>query len=166
MSLQVVALHINVVPFCFRLLTRDMPMVPRINFAIVDVRDVAASHLAAMTVPEANGNRHIVDGHNAWFSDLAVMLEKEFKGQGYKPPTSTCPYPLLWMLGRFDKTIKMVLPSVGKVIKYENTRMKTVLGVEPHSIEETIIDMAYSMIENGTIKKTPKYKPRAVDTEM
>ena len=143
-----------------RLLNHEMPMVPRINFAIVDVRDVAASHLAAMTVPEASGNRHIVHGQNIWISELAKILENEFKPQGYKVPTSTAPYPLLWMIGRFDKTVKMILPSVGHVTRYDIGRMKSILGVEPRPIEETLIDMAYSLIENGSVKKTKGYKPR------
>ena len=32
-----------------------MPACPKLNFAIVDVRDVAAAHIKAMTVPEAAG---------------------------------------------------------------------------------------------------------------
>lgn len=144
-----------------RLMCREMPMVPKINFAIVDVRDVAASHIAAMTIPEANGKRHITDsGRNLWFSELAGILDKEFRPQGYKVPTSVAPYPLLWVIARFDKTIRLILPSVGKVTSVENGRMKTVLGVEPRPIEDTVIDMAYSMIENGTVPKTKEYKPR------
>ena len=38
-----------------RLLERSMPACPKLNFAIVDVRDVAAAHIKAMTVPEAAG---------------------------------------------------------------------------------------------------------------
>ena len=38
-----------------RLLERSLPACPKLNFAIVDVRDVAAAHIKAMTVPEAAG---------------------------------------------------------------------------------------------------------------
>ena len=140
-----------------RLLDRDMPMLPRINFAIVDVRDVAACHLAAITVPEANGKRHIANAASLWFQDMAVILDKEFRSQGYNVPTSNCPYPLLWMIARFDKTLRMILPSVGHITKIDNGRMQNVLGVKPRPVEQTLVDMAYSMIENGTAKKTPQY---------
>ena len=37
-----------------------MPFVPKLNFAIVDVRDVATAHIKAMTLPEASGNKDVV----------------------------------------------------------------------------------------------------------
>ncbi|KAK2179079.1 hypothetical protein NP493_515g00002 [Ridgeia piscesae] len=70
----------------------------------------------------------------------------------------TAPYALVWLLSWFDKTIQMILPSIGKDTKLDNTRMREVLGVEPRKIEDTYIDMVYSMIENGMIKKTKDYK--------
>ena len=144
-----------------RLLCREVPFLPRLSFPIVDVRDVAACHLATMTVPEASGHRHIAYCQSLWFTDVAAILEKEFKGQGYKVPTSTAPYPLLWIMGRFDKSVRSMLPSIGKVLNHSNSRMKNVLSVQPHPTEETILDMAYSMIESGFINKTKDYKPRS-----
>lgn len=38
-----------------RMLERQMPMLPALNFNIVDVRDVALAHVRAMTLPEAAG---------------------------------------------------------------------------------------------------------------
>ena len=34
-----------------------MAAIPKINFAVVDVRDVAAAHVKAMTLDEAKGER-------------------------------------------------------------------------------------------------------------
>jgi hypothetical protein len=36
--------------------------------------------------------------------------------------------------------------------------MKEVLGITPRDVKETIIDMAYSLIEAGLVKKSKKYK--------
>jgi dihydroflavonol-4-reductase len=38
-----------------QLLERKVPVVPRLNFPIVDVRDVAKAHVIAMTSKEASG---------------------------------------------------------------------------------------------------------------
>lgn len=38
-----------------RLLQREVPMVPKICFAMCDVRDVAGVHIKAMTSPKAPG---------------------------------------------------------------------------------------------------------------
>ena len=141
-----------------RLMLRDMPMLPKLYFPCVDVRDVATAHIKAMTVAEAVGNRHIIHGEGLWLSRIAKILSSEFRPQGYDIPMRTAPYALVWLLSWFDKTIQMVLPSIGKDTKLDNTRMREVLGVEPRKIEDTYIDMVYSMIENGMIKKTKDYK--------
>ena len=135
-----------------------MPMLARCNFAMVDVRDVAAAHIKGMTVPEAAGNRHILNAGNMWFSDIAQCYVKEFKPQGYNIPTTTAPYFLLWIFSKFDKGLKILLPSIGKLTNLKNERMTGVLGVQPRSNEESLIDMAYSMIEAGKVKKTEKYR--------
>ncbi|XP_076435893.1 uncharacterized protein LOC143275577 [Babylonia areolata] len=141
-----------------RLLERSMPACPKLNFAIVDVRDVATAHVKAMTTPEAAGHRHLIVNTNMWMKEIAQLLAKEFKPQGYSVPTMNCPYFALWMSALFDKTIKMILPQVNKVHRFDNKRMKEVLGIEPMDSKETVIEMAYSLIENGFIKKTKKYR--------
>lgn len=141
-----------------RLLERSLPAVPKLNFALVDVRDVAAAHIKAMTLPEAAGNRHLIVNTNMWMKEMAQILAKEFKPQGYGVPTVNCPYFALYLSSVFDKTIKMILPQINKVHKFDNKRMKEVLGIEPRDAKETLIDMAYSLIESGFIKRTKKYR--------
>ena len=141
-----------------RLMEKQIPMLAPLNFACIDVRDVAAAHVNGLTNPEAVGKRHILSTSNLWFKDIAEILVKEFKGQGYDIPTMTAPYPLLWLFARFDKSAKRLLTSVGKVTKFNNDRMVSVLGIKPRPLEETLLDMCYSMIEDGKIKKTTGYK--------
>lgn len=50
-----------------------MPMVPKLNSTLVDVRDVAKAHIIAMTLPEAAGNRHILSTGNIWFVEIAKV---------------------------------------------------------------------------------------------
>ena len=87
-------------------------------------------------------------------------MEAEFKPLGYNIPTSNAPYPLLWLLGRFDSSVKMLLPAVGKAEEFDNSRMTQVLGVQPRRVEETIVDTCYSLIDRGLVKKTSKYNKR------
>ena len=143
-----------------RLMHHETSMVPRVNFPLVDVRDVAAAHVAAMTVPEAAGHRHIVCAENLWYADIAGILASEFQPQGYKVPTAVCPDALLWLHARFNRSSKMILPSVGKVAKLDNGRMENVLGIKPRDVKEALLDMCYSLIEQGFVKKTSKYTPR------
>ena len=50
-----------------------MPMLPRLNFNVIDVRDCALAHITAMTLPEAAGNRHILAHCQAWLTDMAQV---------------------------------------------------------------------------------------------
>ena len=142
-----------------QMMQREMPLVPKVNFPMIDVRDVAAAHIAGLHVPEAAGHRHILTHENMWLTDIAKIIDAEFRKQGYNVPSTEAPYPLLWIAGRFDPTIKMLLSDVGRVVLHDNKRMTTILGIRPRDAKETIIDMCYSMVENGQIKKTPKYQP-------
>ncbi|XP_076347262.1 uncharacterized protein LOC143245150 isoform X2 [Tachypleus tridentatus] len=141
-----------------KLLERGIPMVPRINLSICDVRDVAQAHLKAMTTPSAGGQRHIISTQNVWLKDIALILCKEFKPQGYRIPTMNAPYFALWLNSFIDKSIRPVLPRIGKEYKFDNTRMKEVLEINPLDLTQTIVDTAYSLIENGIVRKSKKYK--------
>ena len=143
-----------------RLLKGSDPSMPRKNFAICDVREVAAAHLAAMLRPEAAGHRHIISGPCLWFSDIAKILDSEFKPMGYTVATGDAPYCILWCLACCDPGLRALLPSLGKVYRFDNTRMKQVLGIRPRPVEETILDTAYSMIDHDLAVKKPNYRPR------
>ncbi|XP_070545374.1 uncharacterized protein [Ptychodera flava] len=149
-----------------KLLMREIPLLPKLNFGFVDVRDVAAAHIKAMTVPEAAGNRHVLVGGNLWFREVALILEREFKSQGYSIPTLVAPKIGVQFFSLFDSSIKLILPFIGKITLYNNTRMTKVLGIQPYSLEDTLVDMAYSIIERGFVPKKAKYRgPKKVDKE-
>ena len=141
-----------------RLLERQMPALPKIHFSIVDVRDVAAAHIAAMTKPDAAGNRHIAVSHNLSMKDMALIYREEFYSLGYNVPVMQSPYLLVKLFSVFDKTVRLILPAWGKETSFDNTRMRNVLGIEPRPARETIIDMGHSMIQKGFIKATTQYK--------
>ncbi len=81
-------------------------------------------------------------------------------------PTTVAPYAFLWFYGRVDKSAKMLLPTIGKVMQVDNSRMKDALGIQPRDGRETVVDMAYSMIEQGFIKKTSKYTGPKEEDQM
>lgn len=141
-----------------RLLEREMHLVPKLNFNIVDVRDVANAHIKAMTLEEAAGKRHLITNANIWMKEIGQILSKEFKSQGYNVPTTGCPNAIMWMNSCFNKNLKTLIPQLNKVYKFDNTRMKEVLAITPKEPKEIVIDMAYSLIENGLVKKAKKYK--------
>ena len=63
-------------------------------------------------------------GQGMWLKEIAQILAKEFKPQGYSVPTLGCPTFATKMIGFINKDIKAMLPHVGKVNKLENTRVR------------------------------------------
>ncbi|RUS77592.1 hypothetical protein EGW08_014650, partial [Elysia chlorotica] len=141
-----------------KLLTRKMPRVPHFSIGLCDVRDVALAHLRCMTLPGAAGNRHIISHSAIWMIDMADILTAEFASQGYNPPTGTAPNCIMWLAGCFDRSLALRYRCLTRPLLFDNSRMKTVLKIEPTPPEKSLVDMAYSMIEGGFVPKTDKYR--------
>ncbi|XP_076036197.1 uncharacterized protein LOC143022089 isoform X2 [Oratosquilla oratoria] len=145
--------------FMTQVMNRAYPAVPRISFAICDVRDVAKAHVQALKNPAAAGHRHIICTDTLWLREMTTTISKEFRPQGYSVPTGQLPYVLCWIAAAFNRSMKsFILPRIGKQFKFENKRMVEVLGVEPTAVESTLHDMVYSLVDLGILRKAKKYK--------
>ncbi|XP_041462142.1 phenylacetaldehyde reductase-like [Lytechinus variegatus] len=140
-----------------RILERDPPAIPKLNFSVCDVRDVAKAHVIAMTHPEAPGHRHIVAPHSLWFREMVDILKEEFTNKGYKPPSLMAPPVLLKVVSWFDSSVKYILPLQGHKATFSNHRFTEVLGVKPYDAKDSLIDMAYTCIDKGFIVKKKQY---------
>jgi dihydroflavonol-4-reductase len=142
-----------------RLLTRDVPAVPKLGFAVVDVRDVATAHRLAMETPAAAGNRYIVAGDHLWMRDIAAILAKEFNPKGYRVPTSPLPTLLLRAIALFDRSIPLDMVGLRELVSADKARRE--LGWTMRPARESILDTAYSLIELG-LAPNPSEKKAAV----
>ena len=133
---------------CDRLLNKKMPALPDLSFPIVDVRDVAATHIAAMEKSEAAGNRHILTNRTIHITEFAKILRDEFQPQGYTIPSEELPKSI---------EIPELKPMLGKVVQYNNERMVKVLGIQPRPVKDSLIDTCYSLIDFGLAEKTAEY---------
>ena len=134
--------------FCDRLLTKKMPALPDLSFPIIDVRDVADAHIAAMEKTDAAGNRHILINRTVHITEFAKIIRDEFQPQGYTIPSEELPKSV---------EIPELKPMLGKVIQYNNERMVKVLGIQPRPVENSLIDTCYSLIDLGLVERTSGY---------
>ena len=132
-------------------LSGKIPAVPRIGFGIVDVRDVAAAQVAAMTVPGAAGERFLVSQPFMWFSDVADVLRDAFPAYAKKLPKGTMPDFMLKIVAVFNPTLKQVIPELGRQRQISNEKARTILGWTPRTANEAIIDGAQSLIDAGVV---------------
>ncbi|KAK6739581.1 hypothetical protein RB195_008216 [Necator americanus] len=142
-----------------RFLNTEMPAVPELNLAFVDVRDVAKAHIEAMCRPETDGERILITSQPSfWFRDIARVLGKEFRHQGFWVPRYQVPYCALWVYSFFDKEASACLNRVGHTIRFDNSKAKRLLGIEFRDPAESLVEMGYSLVERGIVKKRSGYQ--------
>lgn len=116
-----------------------MPGLPRIGFCVVDVRDLADAHIAAMVTPEAAGERFIASGGFMWMADIATTLRNAFGARAPKIPTRRLPDWLVRVMARFAKPLRAIVPTLGRKHVFNSAKAQRVLGFSPRPAEETII---------------------------
>ncbi len=103
---------------------------------LVDVRDVASAHLAAMTNPRAAGRRYCCVTGVLWRHEVIDILDRHFSDRGYKLLIQEPEYPIDELEGLFE---------------ISNERIRKELGWRPRSAEEAIVAMGESLIEYGIV---------------
>jgi dihydroflavonol-4-reductase len=128
-------------------LLKGMPGAPRIGFSIVDVRDVVDLELKAMTMPDAGGERFIAVARFQWMSEVAAVLRERLGPAAAKVPKRNVPDFAVRLMGIFDPGVRSIAGQLGQKLELSSKKAETVLGWEPRSVEETIVDCAQSLVD-------------------
>lgn len=136
-----------------QLLTGMLFAVPKINYPVVDVRDVALAHLRAVELPEkTDGERFICCSEShLWFIDIANILKRNFAKYGYKVTTRKARYFQVRLVSLFHSKAHTLLPFWGLFQTYSNAKIKRVLGITFRNSEQAILSMVHSMIEKNIV---------------
>src|SRR6478672_1051787 len=121
-----------------RMLTGKMPGLPRLGFSFIDVRDVAALEVAAMSAPEAGGQRLIAASSFLWFSDVATILREQLGPDARKVPRRGVPDFVVRVLARFDPELHSVVGELGHRTTYSVENARRRVGWSPRPMQETI----------------------------
>ncbi|GAB4582998.1 SDR family oxidoreductase [Nocardia sp. IFM 10818] len=128
------------------LLAAEMPGAPRLNFATVDVRDLAVAHRLAMTDPHAAGNRYICAGGELSLPDMARVLATR-----YRVPTRTLPDWLVRLVARFNPSAALAARYLGRRELLSAAKAENELGWSMRPVEQTLLDTAESLIRFGVV---------------
>ena len=120
-----------------------MPMVPDIAMGMVDVRDVARLHVAAMTEADAAGQRFIA----ATAEPIEMgYFTQVLRDAGYpKAPSRKAPNAVIKLMSLFDRQAKGMVPFLGRKAAYDNRSTFDILDWQPTPIETSIREMAASI---------------------
>jgi dihydroflavonol-4-reductase len=129
-----------------RLLNGGMPAVPRLSFAIIDVRDVAAAHVAALTAPSAGGRRFPMGEQNLSLRQCADILRRRFPAYARKLPRFELPDWFVRVYALFDRDLRDNLGELGVVRRMISSDAVALLGRPLIPAEDAIVATAESLI--------------------
>jgi len=135
-----------------RLLEGSVRRCPDVGFGIVDVRDVADLHLRALTAPNMAGERFLASGPFMKVMDVANVLRARLGEQARRVPSRGVPDFVVRIAALFDPMLKMVAGELGSVRNMDASHAKAVLGWVARPAEESIVDAARSLLEQGLVK--------------
>ena len=122
--------------FMLMMINKELPVAPPLKFGVVDVRDVAKMHVAALENDDSIGKRMILAENTYWVKEVSEMINKH----GHNAPTFTPPVFLVKIMATFDKTMKPIKPLLGVDVNFNTEPAKTILNYDPIPIEKTIKD--------------------------
>lgn len=127
------------------------PAAPRAGYAVVDVRDVAAAHVAAMTHPAAAGERFLVTSGYATLLEIAKMLAHALPDTASRVPRREAPDFIIRSLSFFDRSLLAVLPDLSTRRECSNAKARETLGITFRPAREAVTTAAKSLRELGAI---------------
>ncbi len=136
-----------------RLMNRQVPAIPPGGLSVVDVRDVAKIHVAALGEDGTIDQRIIASAHYITFTEIAQILRDAYPN--IKFPNNIAPVWLLKFIALFSRTIKQLVADLDVVRNYDGTAGEKLLGGKYKDGQEATLSAAISLIQLGLIKGKP-----------
>jgi dihydroflavonol-4-reductase len=126
-----------------KMIQGKIPLIPDMALGMVDVRDVATLHVAAMTARGAAGARFIAC--TAQPIEMATVAEV-LRAAGYtKAPSRKAPTVLLKVMSRFDREAKGMVPFLGRKATLDISATLNVLRWKPTPMADAFRAMAAAL---------------------
>lgn len=135
-----------------RLLDGSVPGTPKMTFSIIDVRDVAAAQVAAMTSPEAGGRRHIVSEREMTLFEMGEAIRRGYQRPGLRIPRFELPSWLVRLVGLFDRQIRDNVAELDNVRAVDGSAGRRLIGRPYIPAPDAIVATAKSLFDNGIMK--------------
>ncbi len=127
------------------------PGMPRVSFAVVDVRDVAAMHVKAIETNEPSGGRYLAVAGTRWFVDMSRAIHDQLGDAGRKAPTRQLPDFMVRLVALFDPGARAILPELGRELIFDNARTRKALGMDFIAPDAAAVATAESLVKLGLV---------------
>jgi dihydroflavonol-4-reductase len=120
---------IGVSPLVIQRLLNGVPLLPRVSLEVVDVRDVAALHVAAMTEPRAGGRRLVASAPPITARELVEALRSAFPAFSSRLPRLDAPDWAIRLYALVDAEARgLVRAGLGRRRRFEAAPAQSLLG--------------------------------------
>ncbi|MGN6683003.1 MAG: NAD-dependent epimerase/dehydratase family protein [Devosia sp.] len=125
------------------LLDGTTPAMPKNGFSIIDVRDVADMHVAALEKPEAIGQRYLATAEYMPFPKVGEVLREAYPDQ--KITARIVPDWIIRLLAYFGGPIRQIINDIGNEKVFDGAKGERLMGHPYIPAKQTIIDTAESV---------------------
>jgi dihydroflavonol-4-reductase len=130
-----------------RMLTGKDPLQPPISLAVVDVRDVARMHVAALDLPATEGQRIIASAGTLWFREMAAILKTAHPQR--RIAMREAPRWVIRLLALTDPQVRAITGQLGYHALLANDRALALFGQPFIPAEEALRASATDLIRLG-----------------
>lgn len=123
-----------------QLMTGKLPMAPPMQLPMVDVRDVAMMHVAAIDMEATKGERFAAASDTLRFVNASRVLKTW--DPALKAPTREMPQWLVRIMGRFVPDLKPIVANLGRNLAVSGNKAERVFGFEFIPAEDALIASA------------------------
>jgi len=136
-----------------RMLEGAMPGFPDLYIPIIDVRDVASAHIAAMIHPGAAGERFLLSNGRALpMKEIGATIRASVGEAARRVPTRSIPSLALRLAAPFSSSVRPFVRDLGHAKRTSNEKARRVLGWAPRDAHEAVEAAAKSMVQKGVLK--------------
>lgn len=134
-----------------RMLDGSMPATPDFYFGVIDVRDVAAVHIAAMTDASAGGRRFPTSGSAMSLTEMVNVLREGLPDYRGKMPKFRAPSLLVRLIALWDKDLRDNMGELGVIKRVDASATQALLGRPFIPEREAILETANGLIQHKLV---------------
>lgn len=135
------------------IISGQLPGYPDFAAPFVDVRDVAEAHIAALTTPDAAGERFLISAQSASvpLAEVGAALRDRLGDRARKVPTGSMPDAEVRAAAESAPALRLMVAELGYRKQVSTEKARRVLGFSPRPWQDAVVAAADSMISQGLV---------------
>jgi nucleoside-diphosphate-sugar epimerase len=131
------------------LLDGSTPATPSNGFSIIDVRDVAAMHVAALEHPESAGERYLATAEYMPFPEVARIVREAYPDR--KVTTRNVPDWIIKLIASFGGPARQIINDIGNDKVFDGSKGEALMGRKYMPAKQSILETAEACIKLGLV---------------